>query len=339
MEQKIELFKKNLPHAFFLTSMRETINQYLERIDFLGKGEWVQDISKPGEGNMNFVLRVTTNQRQFILKQARPWVEKYPAIEAPVERNRIEAAFYEKIASYPRLRAYSPDILFTDDQSKVLIMTDLGQGSDYLHLYQYGHILEEQVLQDLVAYLIDLHQIRSFDFPNNLAMRKLNHEHIFRFPFIENNGFDLNLIQPGLAELSLNYKQNSTLTSTIFGLGQRYLERGKILVHGDYYPGCWLSTPEGLKIIDPEFCFPGFAEFDIGMMTGHLLLSGQPNHYVDQLIQLYQDGGGKINEKIVFQMGGLCVLRRILGVAQLPLPYDLSEKESLMNIATNWILS
>ena len=39
-----------------------------------------------GEGNMNYTLRVRTNGRSIILKQARPWVEKYPVIDAPDER-------------------------------------------------------------------------------------------------------------------------------------------------------------------------------------------------------------------------------------------------------------
>ena len=54
---------------------------------------------------MNCTLRVTTTRRSFILKQARPWVEKYPQIAAPVERARVEAAFYAAVAdqrTWPR---------------------------------------------------------------------------------------------------------------------------------------------------------------------------------------------------------------------------------------------
>ena len=44
-------------------------------------------------------LRVQTAERSFILKQSRPWVEKYPAIPAPEERVLVEAAFYEPLSA------------------------------------------------------------------------------------------------------------------------------------------------------------------------------------------------------------------------------------------------
>src|SRR2546421_5684303 len=39
-----------------------------------------------GEGNMNYTLRIGTSERSFVMKQARPWVEKYPHIAAPWDR-------------------------------------------------------------------------------------------------------------------------------------------------------------------------------------------------------------------------------------------------------------
>ena len=337
MEQKIEQFKKAFPGSYLITPERSNVARYLRGIQFMNAGEEVLDVHKPGEGNMNLVLRVVTNQRQFILKQSRPWVEKYPAIPAPAERNRIEGAFYKKISGNSLLRGYSPDILWLDERSNISLMTDLGEGTDYMDLYRADQILEQDVVERLVQYLVELHKIDASGFPDNFSMRELNHEHIFRFPFIEDNGFDLDQIQPGLAELALKYKRNSNLTSTIFSLGQKYLAWGSVLVHGDYYPGCWLSTTRGLKIIDPEFCFPGFAEFDLGMMTGHLLLSAQPEHYLSLIMDLYRTEK-IIHDKLVFQIGGISVLRRILGVAQLPLEYSLEEKEQLMDRATQWIV-
>ena len=67
------------------------------------------------------------------------------------------------------------------------------------------------------------------------------------------NGFDLNTIQNGLQELSLKYKDNEQLKRTVEKLGKLYLGIGRTLVHGDYYPGSWLKTKTGVKIIDPEF--------------------------------------------------------------------------------------
>ena len=52
-------------------------------------------------------------------------------------------------------------------------------------------------------------------------------------------------------------------------------EEGPSLIHGDLFPGSLLQTGSGeLRIIDPEFCFCGDPEFDIGVFYAHLLLSG-----------------------------------------------------------------
>lgn len=56
---------------------------YLQQQHWISDQESVQHIEKPGEGNMNMVLRVKTEHRSFILKQANPFVQKYPNIPAP----------------------------------------------------------------------------------------------------------------------------------------------------------------------------------------------------------------------------------------------------------------
>jgi 5-methylthioribose kinase len=217
-------------------------------------------------------------------------------------------------------------------------MTDLGESTDYLHLYEQGETFEQDQLNATINYLIQLHKISPKEFPDNMDMRLLNHEHIFKYPFREDNGFDLNMVQEGLAPLALKYIKNKWLVDRITRLGNHYLKRGDVLCHGDFYPGCWLNTADGLKVIDPEFSFPGFAEFDMGMMIGHLTMAQQPNEYIDQVLNFYQQTA-PLNRQLVLQIGGVAILRRILGVAQLPLTLTLQEKETLMDKAVLWILS
>ena len=61
----------------------DELNDYLKnRINFLKKNEVLIDKEIPGEGNMNIVIRLITNQRSFILKQSRSFVVKYPKLSA-----------------------------------------------------------------------------------------------------------------------------------------------------------------------------------------------------------------------------------------------------------------
>lgn len=98
---------------------------------WLEPGERAARAARAGEGNMNRVLRVTTTARSLILKQARPWVEKYPQLAAPVERAEVEAAFYRAVASVPEVAARMPRLLASDPESHAILFKDLGDGGDF----------------------------------------------------------------------------------------------------------------------------------------------------------------------------------------------------------------
>jgi 5-methylthioribose kinase len=69
------------------------LEAYLVGRGFAQAGEAIT-AERAGEGNMNCVVRVRLPNRSLILKQARPWVEKYPSIAAPVERAASEARYH-----------------------------------------------------------------------------------------------------------------------------------------------------------------------------------------------------------------------------------------------------
>ncbi len=329
-------FKDQFPDKYFLTEEISDVSEYLHSLSFLAPEEQVLSAQKPGEGNMNKVLRVKTNHRSFIVKQARPWVEKYPAIDAPVERNKIEGQYYARIQNNPQLSQYSPNLLFQDLENLVMILSDLGDGADFLWMYERIENLQERDVLALVHYLNELHQVPVTNFPDNLSMRKLNHEHIFHFPFLIDNGFDLDELQPGLQSLKQKYASNQQLVHAITNLGSKYLASGIVLLHGDFYPGSWIRTSDGLKVIDPEFCFPGFQEFDLGVFLAHLQLTDQPTRYSDLVFKEYAH---QSDENLTRKIAGVEILRRLIGVAQLPLKISLDVKEALMDKAVNWILA
>ena len=172
------------------------------------------------------------------------------------------------------------------------------------------------------------------NFPQNLELRQLNHQHIFVLPFLEDNGFDLDSIQPGLQELAKPIKEDEALKQIISQLGEIYLAAGTVLLHGDYYPGSWLQADENIYVIDPEFCFAGFAEFDLGVMAAHLIMATQDPTLLDQILEGYTLPK---DSNLVRQVAGTEILRRIIGLAQLPLERSLEEKASLLELAQKCI--
>ncbi len=323
----------------------EGLQTYLSRKGWICDDEPVTSLGKPGEGNMNYTLRVRTPNRSLIVKQARGYVEKYPSIAAPTERATMEGLFYRQIAQNPELHAAMPELLGVDESENLLVLEDLGEAADFTSCYQPGQLIEPNEITALTNYLSVLHNQLLTDQPNtafaNQGMRALNHEHIFVYPFLFDNGFNLDTVQPGLQALAIPYKQQMALAGAARELGQRYLANTVgvpvTLLHGDYYPGSWLRTSSGVKVIDPEFCFYGPAEFDLGVMLAHLHMARQPEA-VHQQVQAGYVRHAAFDEQLRRQFTGIEILRRLIGLAQLPLPLSLDEKAQLMQLANGLVL-
>jgi 5-methylthioribose kinase len=191
-------------------------------------------------------------------------------------------------------------------------------------------------VETLVSILTMIHRTKApKNFPDNIRMRRLNHQHIFVLPFEAQNGFILDDVQIGLKQLSLPYTSDPVLKTVVGSVGERYLSRGEILLHGDYYPGSWMTAGDRIYVIDPEFGFLGFKEFDLGVMAAHLIMATAEKAHLETLARLY---GGNIDERLLAQVAGIEIMRRLLGLAQLPLERTLEEKDYLLRTAYKLIL-
>lgn len=335
---------KHYPDAFFLdVEAPQAAQAYLHAQDWLDADTQVTALSKAGEGNMNLVLRAQLSDgRSVIIKQSRPWVEKFPAIAAPAERANVEALYYDKTAAHSAIAACSPRLLQADPASHILLLEDLGDGADLSYLYAGDSELSADALHALTAYLSALHagfRRNTCDFLiENAEMRALNAEHIFNYPFVAHDEFDLDAITPGLTAIAAQVRANKALMARIDALHQRYLRNGNTLVHGDFFPGSFLQTAETVKVIDAEFCFFGDAEFDLGVLLAHLLMAQQPARVTDGLLASYDAPAG-FSEALCRQYAGVEVLRRLLGLAQLPVSLDLAQKTALVEQASEMLLA
>ena len=318
----------------------EELAAYAHARGWLLPAESVCALGRAGEGNMNLTLRVQTAERSFILKQSRPWVEKYPAIPAPKERVLVEAAFYRAVAGCPLVAERMPGFLGWDEENFVAAFEDLGETADCTDLYNDGEAAFAS-LPGLCQWLAALHQA-AFDEPTrtrleNRAMRQLNHEHLYCFPLRPDNGLDLDAITPGLTRVARALQGDAAYCSAIAELGALYLANGPCLLHGDFYPGSWVRAGGGVWIIDPEFCFFGPPEFDVGILVGHLLLAGRPLELAQSVFAHY-GADPSLSRSLALQFAGMEIMRRLIGVAQLPLAADLSRKEALLATSRELVL-
>jgi 5-methylthioribose kinase len=225
-------------------------------------------------------------------------------------------------------------VLGFDKPSWLLALAYLKNGKDFTEVYEKESFIQQESIDHLLKYLKQLHRLSVKDFPDNQKMKALNHQHIFILPYLQENGFDLDKVQEGLQQLSSLVKDNPVLTKKIKLLGERYLGQGKALLHGDFYPGSWLNTEKGLKIIDTEFAFMGDPEFDLGIMLAHLKLAQVSETLIQHAIKSYP-----LENAILAQYTGIEILRRLFGLAQLPLSLSLLQKKELATNAVNLILN
>jgi len=303
----------------------------------LAEGEAVLGMERAGEGNMNCTLRVRTNQRSLILKQSRPWVEKYPQFEAPWNRTLREIEFYRLAGEDAALAACMPRVLHTDEQARAIVLEDLGDAGDYSDIYRGGHI-DADTLVALGDFLGRLHRVgRGKGGLANRAMRALNAAHIFHIPLDPENGLDLEAVTPGLAAVAAGLANDLDFAGTVRELAAVYLADGPSLVHGDFFPGSILRSASGPKIIDPEFGFSGRPEFDPGVFVAHLLLAGCSPEAVSVFLDAYARPPG-FEEALMLRFAGVEIMRRLIGYAQLPLEADLERKRRWLELARSLVL-
>ena len=167
-------------------------------------------------------------------------------------------------------------------------------------------------------------------------MRALNHEHMFSFPLREGNGLDLDALTPGLADAARTLAADHAYVGAVAKIGQRYLADGATLVHGDYFPGSWLRAAWGVRIIDPEFCFLGEPELDCGVLAAHLTLARCAPARLERVTASAVTRG--IDVALVGAYAGVEIMRRLIGVAQLPLPHGIELKRTLLQHSRRLIL-
>tara|TARA_B100000767_G_scaffold272269_1_gene299575 strand:- start:2135 stop:3106 length:972 start_codon:yes stop_codon:yes gene_type:complete len=310
------------------------LTKLLKNHNILFENEVLSCISKAGEGNMNVVLRVRSNKRSFIFKQSRPFVQKFRDIQAPIERVDVEFNFY-KAVNQNNNKSFYPKIISYVKENFFMILEDLGEFDDYTSIYRNRSINEETIIR-LTRMLKDIHSTKTnLNYPLNIDLKKLNYQHIFVLPFIKQNGFSLDSVHKGLNQLAIPLIDNKALQNKSLLIGKRYLTKGKTLLHGDFYPGSWIKSQNKIFIIDPEFSFLGDLEFDLGVFIAHIIMATQKQNYLKIIIDYYSKS---VDEKLVADYACIEIIRRLIGLAQLPINLTLDEKEKLLKFANNLLL-
>lgn len=232
-------------------------------------------VEPAGDGNINWVRRARARGRDasWIVKQARPALERFPEYQASTERIVFEERWFE-IARPLDVRGVCPHILSFDEPRRVLVLEDLGDAERLDHALARGADVRP-ALYAVVELLAAVHAAtrdpalaRRFQ---NTDMRRLHGEHIFRLPFAANE-FPL---EPMLRARAQRVWQDAELAAIAATAYRRYDEPRGALLHGDVQAGNVLLPPGGVaKLLDAEIAHVGDPAFDVGLLLAHVLLPG-----------------------------------------------------------------
>eukprot|EP01063_Lacrimia_lanifica_P027162 TRINITY_DN3776_c0_g1_i1.p1 TRINITY_DN3776_c0_g1~~TRINITY_DN3776_c0_g1_i1.p1 ORF type:complete len:396 (+),score=113.88 TRINITY_DN3776_c0_g1_i1:73-1260(+) len=380
--EALEALRASHPDMFVLHGAvpHAELTKYLRGKGWCGEGVEVSAVALAGEVfNMNCTVRVGLSDGScVILKQSRPYVERYPSIKAPIERLDVEARFYSLVAGAgdAALAAAVPKVHGVDLASHILAMEDVGR-EDWGCLYDPSSCSEfpEGAAALLGAWLAKLHCIphavetKRTDLPN-VGMRNLTSLYVFELPLTDNGGgVDLDGVTPGLEAAARAVREDDELCDAIVALGKRHLYDAKkvkvgadgvaqayditadeadglALCHGDFFPAAWMKRSgagtgsDVVVVIDVEFAHFGRPEFDLGNALAHLLITAQARA-ASALYTAYAAARPAVDRRLAVQLAGVEIVRRLIGVAQLPLKgvfASLQHKKALLDTARRFVL-
>jgi len=313
-----------------LTLSESNVFSYLQSCGLLSPGE-EGTLSHAGEGNINWVRRVqTADGRSFVLKQARPALERFPEYRASTQRIVFEARYYETAASLDAF-GVCPLIHRFDPIECVLVLEDLCDAERLDHALA-GGVDVHRALRTLGSFLGAVHSgtgdrdlARHFE---NREMQRLHGDHVFQLPFRKND-FPLS---PRLRECAAALWGDEALVRRVDAAYARFLEPVGALVHADVQPGNILLSTTGPKLLDAEISHVGDPAFDVGTLLAHLLLEaiargdvGVGRSQAEELWSSYT-ATSAASRRVPFghaaRYAGIEMLRRTLGAARVAAVQD-----------------
>jgi 5-methylthioribose kinase len=94
----------------------------------------------------------------------------------------------------------------------------------------------------------------------------------------------------------------------------------------------------GVMIIDPEFAFPAPPEFDVGVLIAHLTMAGFEQPEIMMLLRSYVTPP-RFSYPLALASAGMEIIRRLLGVAQLPRTADDESTSRWLQTARSMVMT
>lgn len=266
---------------------RASVPGYLQSIPAVAKilgGDAELRIDEIGDGNLNFVYRVTSaadSSRSVILKQAVPYL-RMVGEEWPLSRDRMTFEIRALTLYNEIVPDLVPSIYHADEEMSTLVMQNLDDhiilrigmidGLEYPNVARdIGLFMAETLFRTSVLGMASEPRRRLMDrFTLNAELCKLTEEFIFTFPYMEHDSNEST--EAAAAWARENLRNNNEYKLDVLKFKDLFLTKADALLHADLHTGSLMVNQEESFVIDMEFAYFGPFAFDIGKVISNFVL-------------------------------------------------------------------
>jgi 5-methylthioribose kinase len=243
-------------------------------------GAW--RVREVGDGNLNLVFIVESNQGGLVVKQALPYVrlvgESWPL---PLKRSFFE--YHALTRQAERDPGRTPQVYHFDADQALIVMEyltphkilrrDLEAGVKHENLAeQLGLFLARTLFRgsDLAMPTAE-RKADSALFADNVALADITETLVFTDPYY---AAPLNRhTSPQLDGIVRALRADVDLKVAAQQLKLKFCNHAETLVHGDLHTGSIMAYAGDARVIDPEFAIYGPFGFDVGMLIANFLMA------------------------------------------------------------------
>ena len=256
--------------------------------DILGTDSSRWTSKEVGDGNLNLVFIVSSDQGSIIVKQALPYV-RLVGDSWPLPLKRAFFEYHALIRQAERDPDSVPAIFHFDEVQAIIVMEFFTPHIILRHSLMAGkkHDGMAKVLGQFCARTLFRGSDLSMDaakrkadvalFVDSVELCDITETLVFSDPYFD---AERNHHTPQLNELVAELRADVDLKVEAQHMKSKFCNNAETMLHGDFHTGSVMVTDTETKVIDPEFALYGPMGFDIGMLLGNFWMAyfAQPGH-------------------------------------------------------------
>jgi aminoglycoside phosphotransferase (APT) family kinase protein len=308
----------------------ENALDYLRQHDVITSAAAQAEVLSGGVSNQ--VLRVTTSDGRFVVKQSRPQLRTRAAWFSDLERIYREQEVMQ--ALHPHLPAVVPEVIYVDRANYIYAMSHAPLEAAVWKAELLGGRIERGIAEQAGAVLGRVHQISA--------------EQPERFEAFRDHQVYVQLrVDPFYRRVQERRPEVAHVLASII---DDMLTIKEALCHGDYTPKNMLVHAGALTLVDYETAHVGDPTMDLGLFGAHLFLKAlhSPAHrdrfreLTDRFWKGYCQSASYRPHRELEKRGlrhlGACLLARVDGTSPIDYLPEESQRETVRRLAREILL-